>query len=58
MAIGGRINEETWNLLQENWGIEDNDAYWEKVLKDIDTFYKKMSHFRNFMIQCDWIIKH
>lgn len=28
-------------MLEENWGIEDSEAYWNKVIEDTDTFYRK-----------------
>ena len=33
--------QDYWKLLQENWGVEDNDAYWDKVVRDCDLFYQK-----------------
>ena len=28
-----------WKILEENWGVEDSEAYWEKVIRDTDAFY-------------------
>lgn len=28
-------------MLEENWGVEDSDAYWDKVIGDTDAFYRK-----------------
>lgn len=33
--------QDYWNLLQENWIVEDTDAYWEKAIADSDAFYHK-----------------
>lgn len=33
--------QDYWNLLQENWEIEDNNAYWQKAIADSDAFYRK-----------------
>lgn len=30
-----------WNLLQENWDVEDSDTYWQKVVDDCHAFYQK-----------------
>ena len=30
-----------WKMLEENWGVEDSDAYWDKVIGDTDAFYRK-----------------
>ncbi len=30
-----------WKILEENWGIEDSEAYWEKVIRDTGAFYAK-----------------
>ncbi|MDE7445824.1 MAG: hypothetical protein K2N15_09020 [Lachnospiraceae bacterium] len=30
-----------WSLCQKYWEPENNDAYWEEVVKDTDKFYKK-----------------
>lgn len=28
-------------MLEENWGVEDSEAYWGKVIGDTDAFYRK-----------------
>lgn len=28
-------------MLEENWGVEDSEAYWNKVIEDTDAFYRK-----------------
>lgn len=33
--------QDFWKLLQENWQIEDNDAYWQKVIADSGAFYNR-----------------
>ena len=33
--------QDYWNLLQEYWGVEENDAYWQKAIADNDAFYQK-----------------
>lgn len=30
-----------WSLCQKYWEPENNDDYWEGVVKDTDDFYKK-----------------
>lgn len=30
-----------WNLCQKYWDPEDNDAYWESLISEADSFYKK-----------------
>ena len=30
-----------WNLCQKFWIPEDNDEYWEDVVRETDEFYKK-----------------
>lgn len=30
-----------WELCQKYWRPEDNDDYWESVVKETDVFYKK-----------------
>lgn len=30
-----------WNMLEGNWGIENAEEYWEKVVNDTDSFYQK-----------------
>lgn len=30
-----------WKMLEGNWGIEDSEAYWNKVIEDTDAFYRK-----------------
>lgn len=30
-----------WKMLEENWGVEDSEAYWNKVIEDTDAFYRK-----------------
>ena len=30
-----------WNLYKENAIVENNDAYFEKVIQDTDRFYQK-----------------
>ena len=30
-----------WKILEENWSVEDSEAYWEKVIRDTDAFYAK-----------------
>lgn len=30
-----------WTLCQKHWEAENNDAYWENVVKDTDEFYRK-----------------
>lgn len=30
-----------WRMLEENWGIEETEEYWDKVIADTDAFYKK-----------------
>ena len=30
-----------WKMLEENWGVEDSEAYWNKVIEDTDAFYGK-----------------
>lgn len=30
-----------WKILEENWGFEDSEAYWNKVIEDTDAFYRK-----------------
>lgn len=33
--------QDYWNLLQENWGVENTDHYWNKVQEDSERFYQK-----------------
>lgn len=33
--------QEYWKLCQKFWIPEDNDDYWEEVVKETDDFYKK-----------------
>ena len=28
-----------WKMLEENWGVEDSEAYWNKVIEDTKAFY-------------------
>ena len=28
-------------MLEENCGVEDSEAYWNKVIEDTDAFYRK-----------------
>lgn len=28
-------------MIEGNWGIENSEKYWEKVVKDTDSFYQK-----------------
>lgn len=30
-----------WKMLEENWGVEDSEPYWNKVIGDADAFYRK-----------------
>lgn len=30
-----------WKMLEENWGVEDSEVYWNKVIEDTDAFYRK-----------------
>ena len=30
-----------WALCQKYWDPEDNDDYWESVVKETDVFYRK-----------------
>ena len=30
-----------WKILEENWGFEDSEAYWNKVIEDTNAFYRK-----------------
>ena len=30
-----------WNLCKENAIVENNDAYFEKVVQDVENFYQK-----------------
>lgn len=30
-----------WKMIEENWGVEDSEAYWNKVIEDTDAFYRK-----------------
>lgn len=30
-----------WKMLEENWGVEDSEAYWNKVIEDTDAFHRK-----------------
>lgn len=30
-----------WNLYKENAIVENNDAYFEKVVQDVENFYQK-----------------
>lgn len=30
-----------WKMLEGNWGVEDSEAYWNKVIEDTDAFYRK-----------------
>lgn len=30
-----------WKMLEENWGVEDSEAYWNKVIEDTNAFYRK-----------------
>lgn len=30
-----------WKMLEENLGVEDSEAYWNKVIEDTDAFYRK-----------------
>lgn len=30
-----------WEMLEENWGVEDSEVYWNKVIEDTDAFYRK-----------------
>ena len=30
-----------WKVLEENWGVEDSEAYWDKVIGDTDALYRK-----------------
>lgn len=36
-----RLFQEFWSLCQKYWIPEDNDEYWERVIKAADEFYKK-----------------
>lgn len=29
-----------WKMLEENWGVEDSEVYWNKVIEDTDAFYR------------------
>jgi len=33
--------QDYWELLQENWGTEETDAYWQKAIADSESFYQK-----------------
>lgn len=28
-----------WKMLEENWGVEDSEEYWDKVIEDTKAFY-------------------
>lgn len=28
-----------WKMLEENWGVEDTEIYWNKVIEDTKAFY-------------------
>lgn len=28
-----------WNMLEENWGVEDSETYWDGVIEDTKAFY-------------------
>lgn len=28
-----------WNMLEENWGVEDSETYWDRVIEDTKAFY-------------------
>ena len=30
-----------WKILEENWGVEDSEEYWDKVIEDTKAFYGK-----------------
>lgn len=30
-----------WKMLEENWGIEDSESYWSKVIEDTEAFHRK-----------------
>lgn len=30
-----------WQLCQKHWQPEDNDKYWDNVIRDVDYFCKK-----------------
>ena len=30
-----------WKLCQKHWEPEDNDRYWDNLIKDCDDFFKK-----------------
>ena len=30
-----------WNLCQNNWSVEENDSYWQKLVDDVDAFANK-----------------
>ena len=30
-----------WQLCQKYWRVEDNDKYWESLLRDFNNFIKK-----------------
>lgn len=30
-----------WNLCQRYWIVENNDKYWNELIRDIDKFYEK-----------------
>lgn len=32
---------EYWKLCQKLWRIEENDKYWEEVVKEVDRFVEK-----------------
>lgn len=30
-----------WKMLEENWGVEDAEAYWNRVIESTNAFYRK-----------------
>lgn len=36
--------QDFWKMCQKNWGIEDSDEYWKRVLDDAESFSQKYEH--------------
>ena len=36
-----RMFNEFWKLCQKFWIVEDDDAYWQEFISDMNDFYKK-----------------
>lgn len=33
--------QDFWKLLQDHWEVEKTDEYWQKVIAESDSFYRK-----------------